>query len=119
MTGDERLRIIERDKLLRKIEEWRTKAVNEKDPFDKYLSLFVAYNIFYNLYKKTEHPDANLAHGDSSRAVETQSLADPIPLFNSLRPQLKSYVNFIPIYREEFWDGEIPDTRDPGKSFRR
>jgi hypothetical protein len=102
------LRTIERDKLLRKIQEWRVKAGEETDPFDRYLSLFIAYNIFYNLFKKTKDPNANLAHGDSARAVETQSLAHPDALFKILEPELRRYVNLIPIYREEFWDGGVP-----------
>jgi len=108
MIGDERLRIIERDKLLRKIQEWKAKAGKEEDPFDKYLSLFIAYNILYNLYKKTNDSNANLARGDSTRAVEVQLLADPDILLRTLESELKSYVGFIPIYREEFWDGNVP-----------
>jgi len=88
------LKKTERNNLLRKIREWRTKAENEADPFNKYLSLFIAYNIFYNLYKKTQDPNANLFHGDSARAVEVQSLADRIILFKTLESELKGYVRF-------------------------
>lgn len=42
------------------------------------------------------------------RAVEVQSLADPGYLFKTLELELKDYVSFIPIYREEFWDGGVP-----------
>jgi hypothetical protein len=106
--GDIKLRAIERDQLVRKIQEWRIKAGKEVDPFDRYLSLFIAYNIFYNLYKKTQDPGANLFHGDSTRAVEARSLADRAILFKTLEPELKGYVRFIPIYGEEFWDGGVP-----------
>lgn len=112
-----KLRGLERDQLLRKIQEWRTKAGKEVDPFNRYLSLFIAYNIFYNLYKKTQDPSANLFHGDSVRAVEVQSLADPDVLFRALELELKGYVSFIPIYREEFWDGGVPISETLAEAF--
>ncbi|MDH5732977.1 MAG: hypothetical protein OEY88_04245 [Candidatus Bathyarchaeota archaeon] len=98
------MRKMERDMLLRKIEEWRIKAQIETDPFNKYLSIFIAYNIFYNLYKKTEHPGADLTCGDSTRAVETRSLIDSEKLLEQLKSELIEYLGFIPIYREEFWN---------------
>jgi len=60
----------ERGMLLRKIEGWRVKAHRESDPFDKYISIFIAYNIFYNLYKKTRDPSADITYGDRDKAIE-------------------------------------------------
>jgi hypothetical protein len=40
----------ERDMLLEKVKEWLKKAKQERDAFNKYVSLFIAYNILYNLY---------------------------------------------------------------------
>lgn len=68
------------------------------------MSIFIAYNIFYNLYKKTEYPSADLTYGDSIRAIEPQSLIDSGKLLELLRSELKEYLEFIPIYREEFWN---------------
>lgn len=34
--------------LLDKIKEWQEKARQEEDPFNEYLSFFIAYNIFSN-----------------------------------------------------------------------
>jgi hypothetical protein len=69
---------LEREKeLLEKIHEWQTKAGSEIDPFNKYISLFTAYNIFYNLYAKkkgTTTQNADFASGDSKRATDTISL---------------------------------------------
>jgi hypothetical protein len=103
--GEIEMRIVERDNILAKIHEWRTKARKEMDPFNRYLSLFIAYNIFYNLYKKTQDPKADLFYGDSARAVETQSLVDSDLLFKMLKSELVEYVSFIPLYREESWEG--------------
>jgi len=94
---------IERDLLLEKIGEWQIKAQNENDPFNKYLSIFIAYNIFYNLYKKSEQPKANLSRDDSKRAVATLSLMNKSLLFESLKADLEQYLKFIFIYSEEFW----------------
>lgn len=100
------MRIIERDILLRKISEWEEKARKEDDPFNKYISIFIAYNIFYNLFKKTRDPEADLTYGDSSRAIEILLLIDDSRLFQLLRNDLSVYIAFIPIYRDEFWTKE-------------
>lgn len=94
----------ERDFLLEKIEEWQKKAQCEEDPFNRYVSTFIAYNIFYNLYKKTKDPKADLTFRDSSRAIETQFLIKEDQLFRTLKPDLKEYIKYIPIYREEYWN---------------
>lgn len=95
---------VERDNLLRKIEEWEIKAQNENDPFNKHLSIFIAYNIFYNLYKKSDYPDADLSRGDSKRAIATLALMKKDELFNTLKLDINRYLGIIPAYREEYWD---------------
>ncbi len=97
------MRVIERDMLLRKIEEWQEKAQHETDPFNRYVSAFTAYNIFYNLYEKTRNPSANLDRGDKFRAIKIIALLNENELFQSLRDDLSEYVAFIPIYRDEYW----------------
>jgi ABC-type uncharacterized transport system auxiliary subunit len=98
------LRITERDILLGKIDEWQRKARREQDPFNKYVSIFTAYNIFYNLYKKTKEPTADLTLKDRIRAIEILPLLKANQLFESLKNDLSEYVNFIPIYRDEYWN---------------
>lgn len=94
----------ERNTLLGKIEEWQTKARCESDPFNKYVSIFIAYNIFYNLYEKTKHPSADLTYGDNKRAIATLSLLrDVDKLLDSVQPDLKEYIQIIPVFREEYW----------------
>lgn len=94
----------ERDMLLGKIEEWQTKARYESDPFNKYVSIFIAYNIFYNLYEKTKHPSADLTYGDNKRAIATLFLlTDADPLVHSIQSDLKDYTAIIPAFREEYW----------------
>lgn len=94
----------ERNLLVEKIEEWQEKSHQETDPFNKYLSIFIAYNIFYNLYWKTMHPRDDLSRGDSQRAIATYELVNnPNQLIQSLKPLLKDYLKAIPRFREEYW----------------
>jgi hypothetical protein len=98
------LRITERDILLGKIDEWQKKARREQDPFNKYVSIFTAYNILYNLYKKTKEPTADLTYKDGLRAIEVLPLLDASQLFELLKNDLSAYINFIPVYRDEYWN---------------
>lgn len=101
-----------RRELLEKIKEWQKKARRESDPFNKYISMFIAYNIFYNLYAKTRNPSADFASGDRKRAIATLSLL-PSPernqLFYFIKSHLEDYGSMIPIFREEYW----PSSRSP------
>lgn len=89
--------------LLRKIEEWQEKVQHEMDPFNRYVSVFTAFNIFYNLYEKTKNPSANLERGDKSRAIKIIALLNEDELFQLLKNDLSEYIAFIPIYRDEYW----------------
>ncbi len=93
-----------REMFLGKVREWQHKAKQEVDAFNRYISVFIAYNILYNLYKKTKYPGADLSSGDSTRAIATIDLVeDPDELISLLRPCLDRYLNMLPIYREEYW----------------
>jgi hypothetical protein len=91
--------------LLEKVLEWQAKAKYETDAFNKYVSIFIAFNIFYNLYvkKQSENSQADFSQGDSHRATATISLIDTDQLFNSIEPDLRAYVSIIPVFREEYW----------------
>lgn len=91
--------------LLEKVEEWQNKAKRETDPFNKYVSIFIAYNIFYNLYakKKTGNFQADFSRSDSKRATATVSLVKADELFKTIEADLKEYTSIIPIFREEYW----------------
>lgn len=105
---------MEREKeLLEKVKEWQTKAGSETDPFNKYVSLFTAYNIFYNLYAKKKGTTQNVdfASGDSKRATDTISVIDVDRLFLLIESDLKEYLSIIPVFREEYW--KIKDVRVP------
>lgn len=93
----------EREMALAKIDEWRTKGNDELDPFNKYVSLFIAYNIFYALYEKTENSND---FKDSEGAISTLDLIpDRTELFQEMEPDLREYAQMIPVYefREEYW----------------
>lgn len=93
------------EELLEKIEEWRAKANSESDSFNKYISVFIAYNIFYNLYAKSKsaNPQADFTQGDSKRAEATISLIEAGELFPLIESDLREYVTIIPIFRNEHW----------------
>lgn len=102
----------ERDMLLGKIEEWLTKARCESDPFNKYVSIFTTFNIFYNLYEKTIHPSADLTHGEGKGAVKTLGLLEEEDqLVDSFRQHLEDYIKTIPVFREEYWPAKRAHNR--------
>ena len=93
--------------LIEKIKEWQIKASSEADPFDKYLSLFISYNIFYNLYEKTiTGIFTDFISGDSRRAIGTLDLVEPHQLFDILYFDLGRYLRIIPVFNEEYWPQE-------------
>jgi len=96
----------ERDLLICKIKEWQEKSKREIDPFNKYVSIYIAYNIFYNLFEKTENPSATLTTGDKNRSISTINLIndkDGDRIFKLLQSELENYLKIIPIYHEEYW----------------
>lgn len=97
--------VIQERELLEKVIEWQAKASSESDPFNKYVSMFIAYNVFYNLYakKKSENPNVDFAFRDNERAADTMTLVEPNQLFPSLEADLEEYLSIIPVFREEHW----------------
>ena len=94
--------------LIEKIIEWQTKANSENDPFDKYVSIFIAYNIFYNLYeKKKTGVFEDFVFGDSRRAIRTIELVEPHQLFSVIFSDLAEYLHIIPVFNEEYWPQRI------------
>lgn len=60
------------EELLKKIEEWQRKANDEADPFNNYISVFIAYNIFYNLYAKKRVEISTLTiHKETAKEPQT------------------------------------------------
>jgi len=90
--------------LLGKVKAWRKKARGEHDAFNRYVTIFIAYNIFYNLYARTMDPNVDLTFGDSYRATKTLDLvSDKAQLFRQIRSSIEDYANIIPVFREEYW----------------
>jgi len=110
--------------LLEKIEEWQAKANGESDPFNKYVSIFIAYNIFYNLYsrKRAGFREQDFTHHESRRATATISLIKADQLFKLIEPGLRRYILIIPVFREEYWptqwsSGNVPISETLKESF--
>jgi len=97
--------LIQEKELLEKVEEWQNKANCETDPFNKYVSIFIAFNIFYNLYakKRSRNSRADFIRGDGRRATDTISLVDADQLFELIESDLREYISIIPVFREEYW----------------
>lgn len=94
----------ERNLLLEKIEEWQKKARSEEDPFNRYVSIFTAYNIFYNLYAKTKNPNLkDLTYNNTKRAIGTLDLIRCKDMVQFLKNDIEDYLTIIPIFREEYW----------------
>ena len=113
------------EELLKKIEEWRRKASDEADPFNKYTSVCIAYNTFYNLYakKKSGNLYADYTQGDSKRAIDTITLVEGEKLFKSLETDVEEYLSIIPFFREEYWPkhnspNRIPISKTLKKNFK-
>ncbi len=91
-----------------KIHEWWLKGRKEEDPFDKYVSIFITYNMLYNLYAKTRYPGTDSSRDDRGKAIRMLELvSEPGRLVHRLDDYLGDYLNFIPIYSEEYWEGKI------------
>lgn len=96
--------MIQEKELLEKVEEWQAKARRETDPFNKYVSVFIAYNIFYNLFaRKTGKFRGDFTRSDSRRATATVSLVKADELSSLIESDLREYVRIIPVFREEYW----------------
>ncbi|MCK4744940.1 hypothetical protein KAS41_02675 [Candidatus Parcubacteria bacterium] len=66
---------------LEKSKRWLNKHDDNDDFFDKYLSLFIAVNIVYNLWAKIKNPDVNFDNGgDKKRFLEIRK--DIIKIFS-------------------------------------
>lgn len=96
------------NELMEKVKEWRGNANSETDPFDKYVSMFIAYNIFYNLYekKKNDSLDKDFTSGDSRRATGVIELSEAAQLFDAVNADLAKYLEIIPVFSEEYWPAE-------------
>lgn len=55
------------------INGWISKSDGTEDKFDKFISLFIAFNIFYNLYARTKNPQANL-YNNNENALQVADL---------------------------------------------
>ena len=122
---------------LEKINGWRNKSYSEDDPIDKYISLFISYNIFYNLYaitEKSENIDGEwitIKRKDFDEAIhkrDKKKVTKPIDLVNVdvlyqhvKNDDLEGYLYIISRFREEYWGSqEIKRSlrrnfRDPNK----
>ncbi len=82
--------------------------------------MFVAYNIFYNLYDRTKTPSADHTFGDGRRALATIELVENADsLLDSMRGRLEEYLEVIPVFREEYWPRKkVPISRTLRRAFK-
>src|SRR5438094_3036666 len=94
--------------ILEKTFDWVAKSRTDTDPYDKYVSIFIAFNIFYNLVAKTRNPRTNLRFGDGKRAIGVRKLLDSSAVISHLGEFLDAYLPMIPVSSEEYLDNGIP-----------
>ncbi|MBR9676618.1 hypothetical protein GOV04_00565 [Candidatus Woesearchaeota archaeon] len=81
---------------LSRINAWISKSDSAKDKFDKFISLFIAYNMFYNLYAKSKNENANL-HENKKNALAVNKLLVLTPDNHKL---IKNFYNCLKPNRE-------------------
>lgn len=93
----------------RKVLGWITKGDAESDPFDKYVSYFIAFNVLYSTHYALEHPGSDLTRRDRQQAISVLGkLNDQESLVQSLEPTLREYLDVIPVSSEEYWNEGEP-----------
>jgi hypothetical protein len=71
---------------------WIKKSEKSKDSFDRYISLFISFNILYNLYAKVKNPRTELIRGDYRRAQEAVKLIrDHERVFNEVLSEINPF----------------------------
>lgn len=90
--------------MLRLADSWLRKSEKEKDPFDKYISGFVSFNVLYNMIALERDSRADLTTGDGRRVLESSNvISDKCGLVRRIAPLLAIYLRLIPAFREEYW----------------
>lgn len=84
--------------LMKKVSEWKEKAKNESNPFNKYFTLYVAYNIVYGYFGENRFRDRD----NADRIV--RKIENPEKFIGSIEGLLEEYLHLIPVFREEYWD---------------
>ena len=93
-----------RSYLLSRVRDYQSKSRAEEDPFNRYASIFIAYNTLYSLYGEMLFPEADLSRKDFELAVGASELVSaPRTLIEHLQPELGLYLELIPVFREEYY----------------
>jgi hypothetical protein len=67
---------------LKRVVRWIEKSNSNDDSFDKFISLFIAFNMFYSLYALYKNPKAVLEGNDKQNALATAELLNKIDFFD-------------------------------------
>lgn len=98
--------------LRQKVLEWKKKAKNESDPFNKYFALYVVYNIIYGYFEKDRY------YHDSTKAdAVIEKIESPENFVISIKGSLERYLKLIPIFREEYWHRKVEGEKENGISY--
>lgn len=93
--------------VLERIEGWKEKAQSDDDQFNRFMSLWIAYNMIYCLYSKHVKPRESKIKNDSKKAIRMKNL---ISGSDELRQYLISVApNLIDIlnhFRDEKWGND-------------
>jgi len=76
---------------LRHVARWIEKSNSDTNSFDKFISLFIAFNMFYSLYALYKNPKAHLETGDGKKALATIELLNKIDFFDHNAETLRNF----------------------------
>lgn len=95
---------IDRMYLNNKASEWISKGAHENDPFNRFFSYFVTYNILYNLYARIKNPSVDLSTNDKNRSVKVHELIkDPRQFIHENDDDIHSFIRMLRKFRKEKW----------------
>jgi hypothetical protein len=61
-----------------RIRQWISKSDTTTDAFDKYISLFIAFNMFYNLWNRVKNPEKKeIRENDGVKVMNVIELIEP------------------------------------------
>lgn len=92
------------NQVLERAEQWQEKANNQNNSFDRFISLWIAYNMVYGLYSKKECPNESPMENEGGKAIRIKKLIrDSEPLKQYLIQITPEFAEMLNIFREEHW----------------
>lgn len=93
------------EKVLERVKQWQIKASQENNSFNRFISLWIAYNMIYGIYSKKEYPLESFdKNNDGEKAVRIKNLLiNSEPLKQYLIQNTSELADSLAPFREEYW----------------